>query len=193
MIMQMTKRYLPTFALMLVVSMLTIPGSAMAVKSDMCANCHGLDGNASSSVYPSLAGQTREYLYRQLKDFKEGRRKNPQMTTAVAILTDQDMHELADYYAGEILKRKSFQPDPELVEKGKKIAQEAKCASCHQSGYGGLNEFPRLTRQSRLYTVSQLKAFRDGVRTNDNGVMAPWVKNMTDAQIEALSHYLSSL
>lgn len=189
----MTRRHLPAFALALIVSMLTIPGSAIAVKSDMCANCHGIDGNASSSVYPSLAGQTREYLYRQLKDFKEGRRKNSMMSTAVTILTDQDMHELADYYAGEILTRRSFKPDPELVEKGKKIASEANCAACHQPNYGGLKEFPRLTRQSRLYIVSQLKAFRDGERTNDNGVMAPGVKNLTDAQIEALSHYLSSL
>jgi len=66
---------------------------ATAAKSDSCAHCHGTDGNSTSSAYPSLAGQTREYLYRQIKAFKEGQRKNAMMSPAAVVLSDQDMQD----------------------------------------------------------------------------------------------------
>jgi len=79
------------------------------------------------------------------------------------------------------------------VAEGKKIAEEAQCVSCHQPGYKGMNEFPRLARQKYPYLVKQLKDFRDGTRTNDNGVMGPTTKTLTDEQIQAIAQYLSSL
>lgn len=172
---------------------LLFAASAQAAKSDSCAHCHGTDGNSASSAFPSLAGQTREYLYRQIKAFKEGVRKNSMMSPSVGVLSDEDMQELADYFSSQTLTRSSSKTDPATVAKGKKIAEEAQCAACHQAGYKGLNEFPRLSRQKYPYLVKQLKDFRDGVRTSDNGVMAPTVKDLTDAQIEALSQYFTSL
>lgn len=177
----------------LILLALTFADPAAAANSEFCAHCHGTDGNSSSSVYPSLAGQTKQYLFKQLKDFKEGRRTDPMMSPSVGVLSDQDMQELADYFSSQIPTRGSFQPDPALVAQGKKIADEAQCAACHQPRYRGLNEFPRLTRQKHSYTLKQLKDYRDGKRTNDNGVMGPTVKNLTDEQIEALAHFLSSL
>jgi cytochrome c553 len=170
-----------------------LAGAALAAKSDSCAHCHGVDGNSTASVYPTLAGQTREYLYRQIKDFKEGRRKNPMMSPSVGILSDQDMLDLAEYFSAQNATRGSFKTDPAVVAEGKKIADEAQCASCHQPGYKGLNEFPRLTRQKYPYLVKQLKDFRDGTRTNDGGVMGPTTKTLTDEQIQALAQYLCSL
>lgn len=164
---------------------------AIAAKSDSCAHCHGTDGNSAASAYPSLAGQTREYLYRQIKAFKEGQRKNAMMSPAAAVLSDQDMQELADFYAGQTLVRSTANTDPAIVEKGKKIAAEAQCAACHQPKFKGLNEFPRLSRQKYPYLVKQLKDYRDGTRVSD--IMGPTVQNMTDEQIIALAQYLTSL
>jgi cbb3-type cytochrome c oxidase subunit III len=161
--------------------------------SAACAHCHGTDGNSSSGSYPSLAGQTKEYVYSQIKAFKEGRRHNPQMSPMVGILSDEDMQNLADFYNYQTPARKNTNLDAALIAQGKKIAEDTQCASCHQPGYKGLKEFPRLARQKQPYLVKQLKEFRDGVRTNDNGVMAPTAKNLSDEQIEALAHYLSSL
>ena len=180
------------FALMLILPTLTVMDTATAAKSDFCAHCHGTDGNSSSSAFPSLAGQTRDYLYRQMKDFKEGRRKDSMMSPSIAVLSDQDMQELAEFYAAQSLMRSKFDADPAKVELGKKIAQEAQCAACHQTGFKGLNEFPRLSRQKYPYIVKQLKDYRDGLRTNDSGLMVPAVKNLNDEQIEALAHYLGS-
>lgn len=181
------------FALALILPTLTWMDAVSAAKSDSCAHCHGTDGNSTASAYPSLAGQTKEYLYRQLKEFKEGRRKNSMMSPAVGVLSEQDMQELAEYFSSQSLTRSSFKTDPALVAQGRKIAEEAQCTSCHQPGFKGLNEFPRVSRQKYPYLVKQLKDFRDGVRTNDNGLMVPVAKSLSDEQIEALAHYLTSL
>ncbi len=186
------KLKLPILALVLTLQSFAMLDAATAAKSDFCAHCHGTDGNSSSSAFPSLAGQTRDYLYRQMKDFKEGRRKDSMMSPSIAVLSDQDMQELAEFYAAQNLVRSKFDADPAKVEQGKKIAQDAQCATCHQASFKGLNEFPRLSRQKYPYVVKQLKDYRDGLRTNDNGLMVPAVKNLNDEQIEALAHYLGS-
>lgn len=167
--------------------------AAFAAKSDSCAHCHGTDGNSTASAYPSLAGQTKQYLYKQIKAFKEGERKNSMMSPSVGVLTEQDMQDLAEYFSSQSLARSNSKTDPAVVAEGKKIADAAQCVACHQPGYRGLNEFPRLSRQKYPYLVKQLKDFRDGVRTNDGGVMLPTVKDLTDAQIEALAQYLTGL
>jgi cytochrome c553 len=166
-------------------------GTASAAKSDSCAHCHGTDGNSTSSAYPSLAGQTREYLYLQIKAFKEGQRKNSMMSPAAVVLSDRDMQDLAEYFSGQTLTRSTAKTNPGIVEQGNKIASEAQCVACHQPNFKGLNEFPRLSRQKYPYLIKQLKDFRDGIRVSD--VMGPTVKNLTDEQIEALAQYLTSL
>jgi len=180
-------------AFTLILPSLTVMDAATAAKSDSCAHCHGTDGNSTSSAYPSLAGQTSEYLYRQMRDFKEGRRKNAMMSPSIGVVSDQDMQELAEYFSAQNLIRSTFNADPKKVEQGKKIAQETRCTACHQAGFKGLNEFPRLSRQKYPYIVKQLMDYRDGLRTNDNGLHAPAAKNLSDEQIEALAHYLASI
>ena len=180
------------FALTILPS-LTGLNAVTAARSDSCAHCHGTDGNSTSSAYPSLAGQTRDYLYRQMKDFKEGRRKNAMMSPSIGVLSDQDMHDLAEYFSAQSIVRSKFDADPAKVEQGRKIAQEAQCVACHQAGFKGLNEFPRLSRQKYFYMVKQLKDYRDGLRTNDNGLHAPVAKNLSDEQIAELAHYLASI
>lgn len=185
------KLKLPVGVAALILQAFLSAGTAGAAKSDSCAHCHGTDGNSTSSAYPSLAGQTREYLYRQIKAFKEGQRKNSMMSPAAVVLSDEDMQDLADYFSGQTLVRSTAKTEPAIVERGKKIASEAQCVVCHQPNFKGLNEFPRVSRQKYPYIVKQLKDFRDGVRVSD--VMGPTVKNLTDEQIEALAQYLTSL
>jgi cytochrome c553 len=118
-------------------------------------------------------------------------RKNPMMSTAVAVLSDQDMQDLAEYFSGQTLMRSAAKTDPKTIEQGKKIATDAQCVSCHQPNFKGLNEFPRVSRQKYAYVAKQLRDFRDGTRLSD--VMGPSAQNLTDEQIEALAQYLTSL
>jgi len=183
--------------LALVAFLLSCNASADAVKggqlSASCAHCHGTDGNSSSQQYPSLASQPKEYIYLQIKAFKEGKRVNSQMSPMVGILNDEDMQNLGDFYDAQTLVRRTVTVDPAIVAQGKQLAEEKQCASCHQPGYKGVKEFPRLARQKQAYVAKQLKDFRDGARTNDNGGMAPAAKHLTDEQIQALAQYFSSL
>lgn len=68
-------------------------------KSAVCAGCHGADGNSQTAMFPKLAGQYEDYLYHSLKDYKSGKRKNPIMNGQVASLSDQDMQDLAAFFA----------------------------------------------------------------------------------------------
>ena len=187
-------RFIPLLLLAVILPSLALADAMKGAQlSASCAHCHGTDGNSSSGQYPILAGQTAEYIYLQIKSFKEGRRKDPMMSPMVGILTDQDMHDLADFYSSQTAARGTFKPDPALVAQGKSIVEEAKCSACHPPSFKGAKEVPRLTRQKYPYLVKQLKDYRDGARTNDNGLMVPSVKDLTDAQIDAIAHYISSL
>lgn len=188
----MNSRHL-LYSLAITLLMLGIGTSAFAAKSASCAHCHGTDGNSSSPIYPNLAGQTKEYLYKQIMAFKSGARVNVMMSSSVGILTEDDAKELAEYFSVQPMARNRFQTDPALAAQGKKLAAEVQCVACHQPGFKGLVEFPRVSRQKFQYIVKQLKDYRDGVRTNDEGVMSGTVKNFTDEQIDALAHYITDL
>ena len=89
--------------------------AAYAAKSDSCAHCHGTDGNSTASAYPSLAGQTKQYLYKQIKAFKEGERKNSMMSPSVGVLSEQDMQDLAEYFSSQSLIRSTSKTDPAVT------------------------------------------------------------------------------
>src|SRR5215470_3384311 len=115
-------RWLPV---VLLAAVLPSPALADAMKgaqlSASCAHCHGTDGNSGSGQYPTLAGQTQEYVYRQIKALKEGRRKDPMMSPMVGILTEQDMQDLGDFFSSQTAARGSFKTDPAQVGAGKQL------------------------------------------------------------------------
>jgi cytochrome c553 len=185
------KYFLPVLASLLVSTSAFAASPSAETLIGACARCHGADGN-SPGQYPSLARQNAEYTAKQLRDFKSGARKDNQMSPMVGVLTEENIPVLAKYYAGEFISRPRG-IDKELAAQGEKIAVELKCASCHQKNYRGKKEVPRLSRQQRVYLVKQMTNYRDGTRTNDNGVKTPEVKNLTDDQIKALSHYFSGM
>ena len=168
-------------------------------KALACAPCHGADGNApkgaapEDQAYPDLAGQTVRYTYLQLKDFKEGRRKNPLMSPMAATLSKEDMYDLAEYFSKQKHLPSDFQTDPAKVAEGKRVADAALCTMCHLGGFSGQNEIPRTAGQEYDYIVKQLHDFRARNRTNDAGNMTSVSRGLTDEQIEALGHYITGL
>ena len=186
-------------AALLLVSMLAVaPAGAQDVdagrkKAEVCVACHGVNGNSTVPQFPILAGQTARYVYLQLKDFKEGRRSEPQMEPFVKDLSRQDMLDLAAFFAAQKPRPNSFKADPERVARGKKKADETLCTMCHLGGFIGQNEIPRAAGQHYEYTVKQLRDFKTARRTNDAGNMASVSKTLSDQDIEDLGHYLASL
>lgn len=194
-----------------------LKGDAAAgeAKAAACAACHGADG-VGGGVNPSLAGQGEKYLVKQLQNFKSGVRVNGIMQGMVAALSDQDMADLAAFYAGK--KAPVGQAKPELAKLGEKLfrggnAQTglAACAGCHNPAGKGipLAAYPRLGGQHAEYTKAQLKAFRaagrgdhvddaqkranDAAKKGEKGPMQMVAAKLSDDEIEALASFISGL
>jgi cytochrome c553 len=179
-------------------------GQEIAAK--VCAACHGPDGNSPLAVNPSLAGQHPEYIYRQLSHFKSqngkpAERNNPVMAGMATPLSDDDMKNVAVYYAGQTPRPRAAR-DPELVKQGQLIYRGgiaakglAACASCHSPNGAGIPaQFPRIGGQHAEYTAAQLKAFRAGERKNDpNSMMRTVAGKLSDREIAAVSEYVAGL
>jgi cytochrome c553 len=162
-------------------------------KSQACAACHGADGNSTTGTYPNLAGQTWRYIYLQLKDFKEGRRKDPVMSPMAEPLSRQDMIDIANFFAAQPAKPSTFKADEAKIRLGKAKSDETLCVMCHLGGFAGQNEIPRIAGQQYDYIVKQLKDFKARTRTNDAGNMTSVSRTLSDTDIENLAHYITSL
>lgn len=162
-------------------------------KSQACAACHGADGNSQSGQFPNLAGQTWRYIYVQLKDYKEGRRSDPVMTAMVAPLSRQDMIDIANYFSAQPAKPSTFKADEAKIKLGRAKADETLCSMCHLGGFAGQNEIPRVAGQQYEYIVKQMRDFKARTRTNDAGNMTSVAQTLSEADIENLAHYLTSL
>lgn len=177
-----------------------------AIGSTVCAACHGADGNSTGPANPKLAGQHPEYLLKQMKDFKaaDGKqpdRANPIMNGMIAAFDEEQMRDLAVYFAeqkqaGDVAK------NADTIDAGRKLyrAGDASkglpaCAACHgPTGTGIPAQFPRIGGQFGEYIEAQLKAFRDGTRGNDaNKMMRMIAIKMTDAEIKAVADYTAGL
>ena len=180
-----------------------LKGDAAAgkAKSATCLACHGADGNSPNPIWPKLAGQHQGYLVKQLADFKAGARKNDLMTPMVMPLSEQDMVNLAAYFASQDQSPGSAAEDQ--VALGEKIYRAgnadsgvAACTACHgPTGIGNPSAmYPRISGQHAAYTEQTLKYFRSGERANDNAqAMRGVAANMTDAEIAAVAQYVQGL
>ena len=167
--------------------------AGLEAKVQVCAACHGPNGNSADPQYPVLAGQNARYIYLQLKDFKEGRRHDPQMDPMAAPLSRDDMLALADYFSKQKPASVGFTADPAKVAAGKKKSDEVLCPMCHLGEFAGQNEIPRVAGQHYQYVKKQLADFKARRRTNDAGNMTAVAGTLSDDDIENLSQYIANL
>jgi len=132
-----------------------------------------------------LAGQTSRYIYLQLKDFKESRRKDPLMSPMAANLSKKDMFDLAAYYAAQKPINQNSKGDVSKAARGKQVADAALCTMCHLGGLSGQNEVPRVADSTYEYVLKQLKDFKTKTRTNDAGNMTAVLRTIPDEDLES--------
>lgn len=167
-----------------------------------CAACHGARGEGQAAAgFPRLAGQPKAYLLKQLQEFANGKRKNPQMEPIARALSTQQRGDVADHYAslpGWKAGAKSAASSPRsllgasLATRGNWNKEIPACFACHGPDGAGIPPyFPALAGQPSAYTRAQLKAWQAGTRSNDpQGLMKAVADKMTDAEIDAVSAYL---
>ncbi len=169
------------------------------VAQNVCAACHGADGNSTINLNPKLAGQHPEYLLKQLLNFKEGVRKNAVMESIVANLTKEELQELAKFYASkkQTLAKAKSNGAGSLGEKiyrgGIAATGVPACASCHGANGAGMpKQYPRVAGQHADYALQQLRTFRTAERANAPMMMTIAAK-LTDAEMRAVADYMQGL
>lgn len=181
-----------------------VVGDAAAgqAKTAVCGACHGPDGNSLAPNFPKLAGQGQRYLLKQLHEIKDGKRVVLEMTGLLTNLNEQDLADIAAYYANQ--KGSVGAADEKLVARGEALFRGGKlnegmpaCTGCHSpNGIGNAAAgFPHLGGQHADYIKKQLTAFREGERTNDGDtmVMRSIAAKLSNKDIEALSQYIQGL
>ena len=170
-----------------------------AISTAVCAACHTADGSRGSPANPILAGQHPEYLAKQLAEFKSGKRNNAIMKGFASTLSEDDMRNVAAFYAGKQVKP-GFAKHKDTVTLGQQIyrggiadKQVPACAGCHSpTGAGIPAQYPRVGGQHADYTEAQLVAFRGGVR-NNNAQMSVIAAKLSDKELKAVADYIAGL
>lgn len=165
----------------------------------VCASCHAADGNSTIPLQPKLAGQHPEYLVKQLREFKDGKRNDPVMKGFASMLSEGDMQNIAVWLHAQAPKN-GFSKDKDSIALGERIyrggiqeRQIAACAGCHSPNGAGIPaQYPRLSGQHVDYTVKSLIDFRDGKRTNSIP-MAQVAAKLNDREIKAVADYIAGL
>ncbi len=188
------------------------------IAETVCAACHGVDGVSVVPAQPNLGGQNVKYLYKQLVNFKAGYRKNGIMQSQIANLSQQDLANVAGYYASQAPWGVGFgnpatnQEATKLFLGGDKSRGVIGCAGCHGPDAAGNTwaAFPRLGGQHAQYISTQLKLFRaagrvddvdsdeqkrvnDAAKEGDMGMMQTVASKLSDRDIRILSDYISAV
>ena len=168
----------------------------------VCVACHGTDGNSPAGAFPSIAGQSANYLLKQMLEIKNDIREVPVMEGMLDPLSAQDLADIAAFYAGQEIKGGAARADlvalgETIYRSGIKRKQIAACAGCHSPDGSGVDaaKFPALAGQWPEYTEQQLKAFRSGTRHNDGdaGMMRGTAMDMSDEEIAAVASFIYGL
>lgn len=175
---------------------------AGAGKAAVCAACHGPNGNSVNPDWPSLAGQSPTYAYRQLQAFANGERNDILMTPQAAMLSDQDMRDLAAYFAEQtpspgVASEAAVPVAQPLYRGGDSERGIPACAACHgPAGTGNAGAaYPRIAGLHAQYIAKELREYRSGERgTGVNGqMMQAAAQHLSDEEIDALASYVTGL
>ena len=175
------------------------PAKGKLIAEQICAACHGVDGNSVAAANPVLAGQHPDYIVKQLTEFKSGKRNNAIMLGMASSLSGQDMKNVAAWFGTQKPKAREAQ-DPKTMEAGRAIyrtgiasAKVPACMACHgPAGNGMPSQYPRVGSQFGSYIEAQMLAFKKGERAN-NPIMTDIAKRMSDNDIKTVSNYISGL
>jgi cytochrome c553 len=178
---------------------------SIAQRVQACTVCHGREGRATPDGYfPRIAGKPAGYLYNQLVNFRDGRRRYAPMTYLVEHLSDAYLHEIAGYFATLDLP---YAPPPpaqapaaalalgeRLVREGDATRELPACTRCHGERMTGAEPaIPGLLGLPRDYLLAQFGAWRTGQRrAAAPDCMATIAQRLRPDEITALASWLAA-
>jgi len=161
-------------------------------KAEVCAACHGPGGNGAIPGTPSLSGMPAFYTHWQLNMYRDGRRRDPQMTPFAERLSDADMADLSAYYAAQPATARPATVDAARAAAGAPLALSLHCTSCHGPTLMGQQAVPRLAGQDFAYLAKRLRGYKNRTTSDLDGQMTASAQTLTEADIEALVHFIAS-
>jgi cytochrome c553 len=171
---------------------------------ETCAECHSLDGISAMARFPKLAGQRPDYIKKQVRDFRDGHRRNDggQMAAIAGEISDEDLRKTALYFAGlpppppdvsQPTASDEWRRGAALYRDGDSSSGIVKCSSCHDDAESERLDTPLLKAQHAAYLAKQLRDWRSGERRNDPSLAMPAIAAMlSDGDIAALATFLAS-
>jgi cytochrome c553 len=183
------------------------------LQNDSCVACHGATGNSIAPNFPKIAGQGKAYIFKQLQDFKSGKRKDAIMAGIVANLSTDDMANWATHFSKQTItqgfasKTANIAIGERLYRGGDRSRGITACIACHGPKGAGVPSagFPALASQHAVYTAKQLKDFRQvsiNIQTeantyarmnDDRKMMIALTKSLSNFEIESLAQYVAGL
>ena len=167
--------------------------AAGKAKAALCEACHGPEGNAVIPANPSIAGQPAQFISTSLYYFREGNRKDPQMSPIAGTLSNADMNDLAAYFSSTKRAPPQRKTSAENAAAGPAITQKFNCTQCHGPQLKGVQHIPGIAGQQYEYLHAQLKLFKAQKRADSDGNMTSATQALTEKDIEVLADYISGL
>lgn len=175
-------------------------GEAKAV---VCGACHGPNGNSVNPAWPSIAGQHAAYIAQELREFKSGARTDLLMTGQAMMLSDEDIVNLAVYYAAQeaaaksVLDATTLLKGQALYRGGNKENGVSACIACHGPDGNGnpAAQYPDISGQYAQYIAQELRDYASGVRKSDKPtrIMREITVKMSEEEILAVASYVQGL
>ncbi len=162
-------------------------------KAQVCIACHGPGGNSANPAVPTLAAQPQQFIVTQLFMFREGKRKDAQMSPFATNLSNTDLNDLAAYFSAQPHTPPSHATAPDKIAAGRRITEQNNCVACHARTLMGQQHIPRLAGQQAEYLRTQLRGFKASTRFDMDGNMTSAAQALSDADIDILADYLSGL
>ncbi|HZY19861.1 MAG TPA: c-type cytochrome [Ramlibacter sp.] len=178
---------------------------SLEAKVAMCLGCHNIRGYQASfpEVHrvPMLAGQSAGYIEAALAAYKGGERKHPTMRGIADALTDQDIKDIAGWYAklgqegaAPLADKPSREPSPQVAA----LLQKAACVSCHGANFSKpiAPNYPKIGGQHKDYLFVALKAYKtdnNAAVGRNNAIMGSIAKQFSTAELKALADYIGTL
>jgi cytochrome c553 len=183
-----------------------MPAGAKSVEAKvaMCIGCHGIRGYQASfpEVYrvPMISGQSAKYIVAALTAYKQGDRKHPTMRGIADSLSEQDINDVANFYAAngadpshQVAEKPNREPNAQVAA----LLQKAACVSCHGANFSKpIDVYPKIAGQHDDYLFAALRAYKtenNPVMGRNNAVMGGVAKQFSNAELKALANYVGSL
>lgn len=161
--------------------------------SQTCVACHGPGGNSITPGVPSISGNAAQAISMQLYNYREGNRKNPQMSPMAENLTNREMNDLAAYFASEKVAAPTHKASAESIKLGPALAQQYNCTQCHGPALKGIQHIPRLAGQQYDYLLTQMQGFKARTRYDMDGNMSSAFSLVKESDLTLLADYIAGL